>query len=128
MLYSSLRKFISLALVIPARCLGGAQLRKFRQKDSIISERPSADELVQLQVVALEVATNPIVSTSRGGTIIWVNKAFEELSGYTRDEAFGQNMRLLNSGQHSSSLYKDMWETILSGRRWAVTDIQLTGH
>jgi len=77
-----------------------------------------ADDLLQLQVAALEAAANPILISRRDGTIIWVNKAFEQLSGYTRDEVLGQNTRLLKSGQQSPSLYKNLWETVLSGERW----------
>jgi diguanylate cyclase (GGDEF)-like protein/PAS domain S-box-containing protein len=87
-------------------------------------ERPAtpkpegAEDLRTLQVAALEAAANPIVISRRDGTIIWVNKAFEQLSGYTREEALGQNTSFLKSGQHSSSFYKDMWETVLSGEKW----------
>jgi PAS domain S-box-containing protein len=77
-----------------------------------------AEDLPQLQATALEVAANPIIISTRDGTIIWVNKAFEQLSGYTRDEALGKSTRLLKSGHQSSSFYKSLWETILSGKTW----------
>jgi PAS domain S-box-containing protein len=76
------------------------------------------DGLLELQATALEVAANPIVISRRDGTIIWVNKAFEGLSGYGREEALGQNTRLLNSGNQPPSFYKSMWKTILSGQIW----------
>jgi len=87
-------------------------------------ERPDAsgqteeENLLQLQAAALEAAANPILISRRDGTIIWVNKAFELLSGYTRDEALGQSTRLLKSGQQSPSFFSNMWETILSGHKW----------
>ena len=81
-------------------------------------ELSGPEELIQLQAAALEAAANPIIISRRDGIIIWVNKAFEQLSGYTRDEAIGQNTRLLKSGQQSPSFYKNLWETILSGQRW----------
>jgi len=56
-------------------------------------------ELQELQAAALEAAANPIIMSRRDGTIIWVNGAFERLSGYSRAEAIGQNTRLLKSGQ-----------------------------
>ncbi len=76
------------------------------------------DELFQLQIAALEAAANPILISRLDGTIIWVNSAFEQLSGYSRQEALGQNTRLLKSGQQSASIYKDLWETVISGQRW----------
>ena len=81
-------------------------------------ELPGAEDLLQLQVAALEAAANPILISRRDGTIIWVNKAFEQLSGYTRDEALGQTTRLLKSGQQSPSFFKNLWDTILSGQKW----------
>ena len=43
---------------------------------------PGLKTCLQLQVAALEAAANPILISSRDGTIIWVNAAFEHLSGY----------------------------------------------
>lgn len=81
-------------------------------------ELVGSEELIQLQVTALEAAANPIIISKRDGTIIWVNRAFEQLSGYTREEVLGQSTRLLKSGQQSPSFYENMWKTILSGQRW----------
>ena len=76
------------------------------------------EDVRQLQAAALEAAANPIVITRRDGTIIWVNCAFEKLSGYTRAEALFQNARLVRSGQQPVSFYKEMWEAILRGEIW----------
>ncbi|MGB0034674.1 MAG: PAS domain S-box protein, partial [Candidatus Acidiferrales bacterium] len=81
-------------------------------------ELAGSEELIELQVTALEAAANPIIISKRDGTIIWVNRAFEQLSGYTREEVLGQSTRLLKSGQQSPSFYENMWKTILSGQRW----------
>jgi PAS domain S-box-containing protein len=81
-------------------------------------ESTGAEELLQLQAAALEAAANPIIISRRDGTMIWVNRAFEQLSGYTRVEAIGQTTQLLRSGKQPDSFYKNMWETILSGHRW----------
>lgn len=58
-------------------------------------------ELIKLQVAALEAAANPIVISSRDGIILWTNRAFEHLSGYTREETLGQSTRLLKANQQS---------------------------
>src|SRR5271166_1422751 len=86
-----------------------------RQADS---EFLGAEDLLQLQVAGLEAAANPIVISRTDGTIIWVNGAFEQLSGYSKAEALGQNTRLLRSGEQPASFYKNMWDTILSGQKW----------
>lgn len=79
---------------------------------------PGVEDLLPLQAAALEAAANPILISRRDGTIIWVNKAFEQLSGYTREEALGRNTDLLKSGQQSASFFRNMWDTILSGKKW----------
>jgi diguanylate cyclase (GGDEF)-like protein/PAS domain S-box-containing protein len=89
-----------------------------RPQRRAIPELVSAEDLLHLQIAALEAAANPIVISRRDGTIIWVNKAFEHLSGYTRDEAVGQTTRLLASGHHPASFFKNMWNTVLSGQKW----------
>ncbi len=89
-----------------------------RPERPAIPELAGAEDLLQLQAAALEAAANPILISRRDGTIIWVNEAFEHLSGYTRDEALGQSTSLLKSGHQPASFFKNMWETILSGQKW----------
>jgi PAS domain S-box-containing protein len=81
--------------------------------------KPSGTEgLVELQAAALEATANAVVITDQTGTVIWVNSAFERLTGYTSAEIVGQSTRLLKSGMNSSALYGEMWRTILEGQVW----------
>jgi PAS domain S-box-containing protein len=73
---------------------------------------------LQLQTAALEATANAIAITDRAGAISWVNPAFTRSTGYALDEAVGQNLRVLKSGKHDQSFYRDLWETILAGRVW----------
>ena len=52
------------------------------------------------------------------GIIIYVNAKFVEISGYPAPELLGQNHRILNSGIHLPSFYRNMWETLRSGNTW----------
>ncbi len=52
------------------------------------------------------------------GNIIFANKKFTEISGYTTEELYGQNHRILNSGTHDTSMFIDLWKTIASGKTW----------
>ena len=74
--------------------------------------------LVELQAAALEATANAVVITDKTGTVIWVNSAFEQLTGYTAAEMAGQSTRLLKSGRNSQALYEEMWRTILGGGTW----------
>jgi PAS domain S-box-containing protein len=59
-----------------------------------------------------------VVLTDVKGSIKFVNKAFERITGYSFDEALGQNPRILKSGTMPDSFYRELWETIVSGAVW----------
>ncbi len=59
-----------------------------------------------------------ITITDKEGTIVYVNEYFSKIAQYSAAELIGQNHRMLKSGLHSPSLYKEMWDTIASGRVW----------
>jgi two-component system, cell cycle sensor histidine kinase and response regulator CckA len=78
-----------------------------------------AEETQRIQSAALESAANAIVLTDPNGQILWVNRAFSELTGYASDEVIGNKTRILKSGKYDASFYKKMWETIASGQVWS---------
>jgi len=57
--------------------------------------------------------------TDTEGKIIFVNKAFEALTGYKKDEVLEKNPNILKSGEHDLKFYKEMWDTISKGNIWA---------
>jgi two-component system cell cycle sensor histidine kinase/response regulator CckA len=67
---------------------------------------------------AVQQADEAIVITDPAATILYVNPAFERVSGYSRDELIGQNSRILHSGQHDAAFYSAMWSTLLAGKTW----------
>ncbi len=83
-----------------------------------ISQRYRDEEHLRQLYQAIEQSPNSIVITDINGIIEYVNPNFTHLSGYTSEEVIGQNPRILQSGYHSTEFYKDLWETILSGKEW----------
>ncbi len=76
---------------------------------------PRVDPVLLLRAVEQNSAT--IVITDPAGTIIYVNAKFTEMTGYTKDEALGQNPRILK-GNDGLTDYKEMWEQLLAGQQW----------
>ncbi len=78
-------------------------------------QRCKADQMYRTLWRAVEQASEAIVITDHTGTMEYVNPAFERISGYSRAEAVGQNLRILKSDQQSFEVFQDLWKTILSG-------------
>jgi len=83
-----------------------------------ITERKRAEAERLLLTTAVEQAADAILITDAEGRIQYVNPAFTRMTGYTGDEAIGQNPRLLKSGKQDPECYRDLWKTILSGGTW----------
>lgn len=66
-------------------------------------------------VAASEMKSDMVVVTDAEGVICYVNRAFERVSGYSRDEVLGQPARMMRSGLHDPGFYEDLWATLRSG-------------
>jgi diguanylate cyclase (GGDEF)-like protein/PAS domain S-box-containing protein len=83
-----------------------------------ITLRKRSEEQLKLQSAALEAAAHAIVITDCDGKIVWLNKAFTALTGYSKEEVLGKNPRLLKPGEHSELYYAKLWSTISLGKVW----------
>ncbi len=93
-------------------------LRLAQKMQAELSARKQAEENLSLQSAALEAAANAIAITDKNGTIQWVNTAWVTLTGYSKEESIGHSARIIKSGIHDALFYKNMWDTILSGKVW----------
>lgn len=69
-------------------------------------------------VTAMDQAAESVVITDTTPAIRYVNAAFTRLTGYARQEALGENPRLIKSGAHDQAFYESLWATILAGGTW----------
>ncbi len=84
-----------------------------------ITARNRAEAEHKRLIAAVEQVEDAIVMTDAKGIIQFVNSAFERTTGYSREEAVGQNPRILKSGQQDELFYSNLWDTISGGRTWA---------
>lgn len=86
-----------------------------------IGERKRARAERNRLMTAVEHVGESIIVTDAEGIIQYVNPEFEKITGYTRKEAVGQNLREFKGGERDESLYRTLWETISGGRPWQGT-------
>jgi PAS domain S-box-containing protein len=82
-----------------------------------ITERKALQEAQRRLAAAVEQA-EAIVIADVQATILYVNPAFETITGYSRQEAVGQNPRFLKSGRQDLKFYTEMWNTLVKGEVW----------
>jgi two-component system sensor histidine kinase/response regulator len=85
---------------------------------SDITERKRAEEQLRMLSTAVEQSPGSIVLTDLDAHILYVNKAFEQASGYTFDEVRGQNPRIMHSGDTPPEVFRDLWDTLKEGKVW----------
>lgn len=83
-----------------------------------ISDKKQKDIQIRKLSQAVEQSPVIVVVTGLDGTIEYVNPAFTEVTGYTYDEAIGQNPRILKSGKTDHAVYRNLWDSITSGKQW----------
>lgn len=83
-----------------------------------ITERKRAEENARKLSRAVEHSPASIVITDTTGAIEYVNPKFTQVTGYTFEEARGQNPRILKSNATPTEVYQELWETIKSGKEW----------
>jgi len=64
--------------------------------------------------LALEHSPNAVFMTDPNGKIYYVNPGFEEVYGFSAEEAIGQTPRILKSGLIPEEQYSHFWQTLLA--------------
>ncbi|MDU0459153.1 MAG: PAS domain S-box protein [Geobacteraceae bacterium] len=83
-----------------------------------ITEQRRMDEQIRKMSRAIEQSPATIVITDVNGVIEYVNPKFCQSTGYSAEEAIGNNPSVLKSGEMPAEGYANLWKTISSGKEW----------
>ncbi len=78
---------------------------------------------IKLFKQAVESATDGISITDPDGVILYVNQAWEKMTGYTLSEAEGKPSNILRSDKTSHRVFRKMWKAIKAGRTFMTEEI-----
>ncbi len=95
----------------------GDPLHFVTQCQDITARKKVEAELLKFSL-AVEQSAENIIITDLDANIEYVNAAFLQVHGYTRDEVIGQNPRMLGSGDTSAAVHDQMWQALLQGKVW----------
>lgn len=95
------------------------KVKGYRGADSDITERIQRENQLKKLMLAVEQSPVSIVITSLDGSIEYGNPKACETTGYSLNELAGQNPRILKSGDNNPHVYKELWESISSGKIWS---------
>src|SRR5687768_15839237 len=88
-------------------------------KDSLCAENQVPDCMKDIEAIQYALNQSTMIGiTDNQGSITFANDAFCRASGYSREELLGQDYRIINSGYHSPSFFRDLWSNIEQGRIW----------
>jgi diguanylate cyclase (GGDEF)-like protein/PAS domain S-box-containing protein len=86
--------------------------RQLEQEQGMIQKQ------LRLAYSVFKNSSEGIVVTDHEETILLVNQAFSEVTGYSTAEILGQTPRLLKSERHDPDFYQTMWRSLQETGQW----------
>lgn len=95
-----------------------------------ITQRKRTENERRLAASVFDHTADGIIITDEHATIVSVNRAFSQITGYASEDVVGKNPRFLKSPRHDARFYHAMWETIDREGCWQgeIWDLQKNGE
>ena len=90
----------------------------YRGVGSEITPRKLAEEGLQLAALVYQNSSEAMSVSAPDGTILAINSAFERITGYSADEAVGQNTHFFNSDRLDQVSYDEILQAIHTTGHW----------
>lgn len=84
----------------------------------IAIERAKSNQEQTLASLLYQNTSETMMITDANNRIVAVNPAFSITTGYSAEEAMGQNPHMLSSGKQDKAFYDEMWEQLSSTGKW----------
>jgi PAS domain S-box-containing protein len=81
--------------------------------------RRQAEEGRNLLAAAIESTVDAVVVMNAHGFIQYVNAAFELITGYSKSEALGRTLHILDSGKHDEAFYRELRDALDRDGVWS---------
>lgn len=83
-----------------------------------VTQRRQQEQRLQQAITVFDNSNDGILITDARASILAVNRAFTEVTGYEESEIVGSNPRVLQSGRQDRDFYAAMWGTISETGCW----------
>lgn len=97
-------------------------MAEYKEQHSMYIEEKSQEDSEQTQLLneyKKAVDQSTIVSmTDKNGVITYVNDAFVNVSGYSKDKLIGSRQSIIRHPDSPLEVFKVMWKTILNKQPW----------
>src|SRR6185436_12874457 len=88
--------------------------------DDVTDLRESEERLL-LAAHALEGMTEAIMITAADGTVVTVNRAFSDITGYTRADILGQSEKSIRNALQPPEFYDEVYAAVQRDGYWSGT-------
>ncbi|HVJ48808.1 EAL domain-containing protein [Desulfitobacterium sp.] len=86
-------------------------------KQDVTQRRKDMEEM-RMAAKIFENTLEGVLITDDKGDIIFTNRSFQEITGYSTEEVLGKNPKILSSGKHNQEFYRQMWKFLLEKGEW----------
>lgn len=93
-------------------------IRHFVAIKQDITGRKRAEDKLRQAAMVFENTRDGVLITDAAPTILAVNRAFSEITGYAEEEVLGRNPNLLRSDRHDRPFYQALWASLREAGYW----------
>jgi len=86
-----------------------------------VTDLRESEERLLLAAHAIEGMTEAIMISAADGTVLTVNRAFVDVTGYSRDDVLGQSERMVRSALQPPEFYDEIYDVVRREGYWSGT-------